>query len=243
MMIALPQVLDTAELGRVRAELALAPWQDGRLSAGAQAASAKHNAQLPHDCPAAVALRTVVRLALDRQARFFSAALPLRLYTPSFNRYSSAAPTDDATAPGLTHDQYGKHVDNAVRFAPDSGLRVRADLSCTLFLSDPADYDGGELVIHEPHGDQQIKLSAGSLILYPASSVHQVLPVTRGTRLACFFWVQSMVRDAAQRRLLFEMDQALTRLRSAPGDANAGNESTLALTGTYHQLLRMWAET
>jgi PKHD-type hydroxylase len=238
MMIALPQVLGPDELSRARKLLADAPWQNGQHSAGVQAVGVKHNTQLAHDCPIANELGAMVRQALDRQSRFFSATLPLRLYTPGFNRYQQAA----CSQHGLD-ESYGKHVDNAIRFAPDTGLRVRADLSCTLFLSPPEDYDGGELVIYEPHGDQHVKLDAGSLFVYPATSVHEVKPVMRGTRLACFFWIQSMVRDPTQRRLLFEMDQALTMLRTANGHDPVESDAVVALTGTYHQLLRLWAET
>jgi PKHD-type hydroxylase len=164
--------------------------------------------------------------ALDRSALFFSAALPLKVFTPRVNRYSGAS------------NHYGAHIDNAVRVLP-SGERVRTDVSCTVFLSDPADYDGGELTVHDTFGTQQLKLPAGHAVLYPGTSLHEVRPVTRGARVACFFWVQSLVRSDEQRRLLFDMDMALLRLRQQHGES----AETTALTGTYHNLLRLWSET
>ena len=226
MLLPLPDVLDAAELREARQLLLTAPWADGRASAGQQAVQVKNNRQLPHDCDAARTVRAMVLRALERHPAFFTAALPKRVYTPTINRYGGEA------------NHYGKHVDNAMRFAPDSGLRVRTDISCTVFLSEPEEYDGGELVIHDTHGDQHVKLPAGHAVLYPGTYVHQVAPVTRGERLACFFWIESMVRSHEQRRLLYEMDLALTRLRQAHGD----DDATVALTGTYHNLLRLWAD-
>lgn len=226
MLHVLPDVLSPTELTQARGLLADAPWHDGRASAGAQAVQAKNNEQLPPGCDAAKALRALVLGALDRHAAFFSAALPKRVFTPSFNRY------------GGTSNAYGAHVDGAIRYM-DGGQRVRTDLSATLFLSDPADYDGGELVIEDTPAAHRVKLPAGHLLLYPGTHVHQVLPVTRGHRLACFFWVESLVRSGEQRRLLYEMDMALTRLRQAHGDS----PDTVALAGTYHNLLRLWADT
>lgn len=227
MFLHVPAVLSADELRQAQTLLNQAPWADGRASAGAQAARVKNNEQLPHDCEVARTLRQTVLQALDRQPAFFSATLPKRVFTPRFNRY------------GGSSNAYGQHVDNAVRFAPDSGQRVRTDISCTLFLSDPQDYDGGELVIQEGYGQQQIKLPAGDLIVYPGTSVHEVLPVTRGQRLACFFWIESMVRSDAQRRVLFDLDNAIIALRSQHGE----NPQLVSLTGTYHNLLRMWADT
>ncbi|MBK8073623.1 MAG: Fe2+-dependent dioxygenase [Ramlibacter sp.] len=227
MLITLPRVLDADDLRAARAALAGAPWDDGRDSAGAQAAQVKHNQQLPHDCVAAIDVRQRVLRGLDRHPQFLMAALPKRVFAPRVNRYSGAT------------NHYGNHVDNAIRFAPDSGQRVRTDLSCTVFLSDPRDYNGGELVVQEPNGGERIKLAAGDAVLYPGTHVHQVLPVTRGERLACFFWVESMVRSHEQRRLLYEMDLALMQLRTRHGES----AETVALTGTYHNLLRMWADT
>lgn len=201
-----------------------APWTDGRVSAGVQAAGAKNNEQLPIDCAQARELQQVVLRALDRTPRFLAAALPRRVLPPRFNRYTGST------------NAYGRHVDGAVRIGAQ-GERVRTDLSCTVFLSGPGDYEGGELVMHGPGGGQRIKLAAGHAVLYPGTSVHEVLPVTRGARLASFFWVESIVRSAEQRQLLLEMDDALLALR-----AQGETEATIALTGTYHNLLRMWAQ-
>ena len=219
-------LLNPAELGQAHALLAQAPWTDGRSSAGGQAAAAKNNEQLPPDSDAARALQALVLSALERSPAFLASALPRRVFPPHVNRYGGAA------------NHYGPHVDNAIRFT-DAGVRVRTDLSCTVFLSDPADYDGGELVIHAAEGERAIKLPAGHAVLYPGTSVHEVRPVTRGARLASFFWIESMVRSHEQRRLLLDLDNALTRLRSEAGES----ETTVALMGTYHNLLRMWADT
>ncbi|RPE72756.1 PKHD-type hydroxylase [Tibeticola sediminis] len=226
MILTLPDLIDAANLRTVRALLHNAPWQDGRESAGAQARRVKNNQQLPHDCAAAEHIRTLVLERLQQQALFFSAALPKRIFTPRVNRYSGA------------HNAYGAHVDGAIRMLPD-GQRVRTDLSCTVFLSDPADYDGGELCIADTFGTHAIKLPAGHAVLYPGSSVHEVRPVTRGERMAVFFWVESMVRRDDHRRLLFEMDMALTALRTRHGES----AETTALAGSYHNLLRLWADT
>jgi PKHD-type hydroxylase len=166
--------------------------------------------------------------ALERHPVFFSAALPKRVFPPMFNRYGGAANT------------YGAHVDNAIRYTPGRGERVRTDLSATLFLADPADYDGGELVIDDTYGEQRVKLAAGDLVLYPGTSVHRVEPVTRGVRVASFFWIESLVRSDEQRRLLHDMDRFLVHLRSTVGETDPG---VVGLTGTYHNLLRQWADT
>ena len=227
MLLHIPHILSPEEVQHAQRLLASAPWADGRSSAGSQARAVKNNEQLPHDCDAAIEIRAMLLRGLDRNPTFFSAALPKRVYTPQINRYQGGS------------NYYGKHVDNAVRFAPDTGLRVRTDISCTLFLSDPADYDGGELVVQDSAGEQRVKLPAGHMVLYEGTSVHQVEPVTRGVRLACFFWIESMVRSGEQRRLLFDMDMALLGLRQQHGETT----ETTALTGTYHNLLRMWAST
>jgi PKHD-type hydroxylase len=219
-------LLDEDQVRQARGLLAAAPWSDGRTSAGSQAAQVKNNEQLAPDCDTARHLQAMLLAALDRSPRFLAAALPRRLFPPRFNRYGGAS------------NHYGAHVDNAIRFT-ENGARVRTDLSCTVFLSDPATYDGGELLIHAVDGERRVKLEAGHAVLYPGDSVHEVLPVTRGERLAGFFWIESMVRDPQQRRLLLELDQALMALRESAGDSPA----TVALTGTYHNLLRMWAET
>jgi len=227
MLLHVPQVLGADDILKVQSLLADAPWTDGRASAGPQAREVKNNEQLAHDCEAAQQIRHLVIAGLDRSPAFFSAALPKRLFTPRINRYGGAS------------NSYGNHVDNAVRIVADSGQRVRTDISCTVFLNDPAEYDGGELVVQDTYGTQSIKLQAGDLVLYPGTSVHQVKPVTRGYRLACFFWIESMVRSDDQRRLLYDLDMNLLRLRQIHGE----NEVATALTGTYHNLLRMWADT
>jgi PKHD-type hydroxylase len=218
-------LLDASELQQARSLLETAPWSDGRSSAGRQAVQVKNNEQLPHDCKASRALQSMVLHALDRSPQFLAAALPRRIFPPRFNRYAGAS------------NHYGRHVDGAVRFT-EEGRRLRTDLSCTVFLAEPDEYDGGELVIHGLQGSETIKLPAGHAVLYPGTSVHEVLPVTRGERLASFFWVESMVRSHEQRRLLLEFDNALTALRTSAGDS----EETVQLTGTYHNLLRMWAD-
>lgn len=231
MLLKIAQVLTPEACEQARGLLALAPWQDGRASAGPQAAAVKHNEQLNPGSEQARALQPLVLQALEKHPLFFSAALPKRLLPPMFNRYAGAS------------NRYGKHVDQAVRYLPGANAgaqqRVRTDISCTLFLSDPADYDGGELVIADTFGEQRVKLDAGDLLLYPGTSVHEVEPVTRGARLASFFWIESMVRSAEQRCLLYEMDMSLMALRSEHGES----DTVLALTGTYHNLLRMWADT
>ena len=227
MLLNIPEVITQDEVRHARELLKTAPWTDGRASAGVQARQVKNNEQLPHDCDAAKQIRAMVLRGLDRHAIFFSAALPKRVFTPRINRYGGEANT------------YGNHVDNAIRFAPDTGLRVRTDISCTVFLADPDEYDGGELVVQDTFGEQRVKLRAGDMVLYPGTSVHKVEPVTRGYRLACFFWIESMVRSDGQRRLLYELDMNLLQLRKEHGEG----PSTTALTGTYHNLLRMWADT
>lgn len=227
MILHIPHVLSGDLLRQVQQQLADARWQDGKETAGPQAARVKNNQQLAFASDTARRLRPVVMQALDRQPLLFSATLPKRVFPPGFNRYGGDSNT------------YGSHVDNAVRHVPESGQRVRTDLSCTLFLSDPADYDGGELVIEDGPQPHSLKLAAGDLVCYPGSHVHRVNPVTRGARLASFFWIESLVRSREQRRLLFEMDQALLRLREKHGES----AEAVALTGVYHNLLRQWADT
>ncbi len=223
------QVLSADELHQAREMLARAPWGDGRVTAGVQSALAKNNEQLPQDGPETRALQEIVLRGLNRHAIFFSAALPKRVFPPLFNRYGGAA------------NAFGDHVDNAVRFIPGTqGERVRTDVSCTLFIAEPDEYDGGELVIADTYGTQRVKLAAGDMLLYPGTSVHRVEPVTRGFRVASFFWIESMVRSAEQRRLLFDMDQHLMSLRTRFGEADP---AVIGLTGTYHNLLRGWADT
>ena len=228
MLLHVKEVLNADELREARAILKRATWGDGRVTAGVQSAQAKNNEQLPQDGADAKALQRIVLGGLNRHAVFFSAALPKRVFPPLFNRYGGAS------------NSFGDHVDNAVRFIPGTqGERVRTDVSCTLFLADPGDYDGGELTIADTFGAQRIKLPAGDMVLYPGTSVHRVEPVTRGFRVASFFWIESMVRSDEQRRLLFDMDAHLMRLRSTVGETEPG---VIGLTGTYHNLLRMWAD-
>lgn len=218
-------LLTPEEVRTLRQRLDSAEWTDGRTSAGNQAVHAKHNQQLPRGGEVERAAQVVITQALERSPQFLSAALPLRLVPPYFNRYRDSG------------EHYGPHIDGAIRTAAD-GARVRTDLSCTVFLCDPQDYDGGELVLRDGDIVRSVKLPAGHAVLYGAQFVHEVRPVTRGQRVASFFWVQSLVRSTEQRRLLHDMDQALMALREG-----GENPSTVALAGTYHNLLRMWSET
>jgi PKHD-type hydroxylase len=227
MLLKIPQILDTTGVARARQLLAAAPWADGRTTAGRQAAQVKNNEQLQPGSEPHRELQALVLQALEKHPQFFSATLPKRVLPPLFNRYAGAA------------NAYGSHVDQAVRYLPGGVQRVRTDISCTLFLSDPASYDGGELVIEHSFGEQRVKLAAGDLVVYPGTSVHRVEPVTRGERLASFFWIESMVRADEQRRLLYEMDMGLMKLRGELGET----PELVQLTGTYHNLLRMWADT
>jgi PKHD-type hydroxylase len=228
MLICIPKVLDGDALAEVRARLGAAggAWVDGRVTAGHQGAPVKVNQQIDERSQVAHACQAIIASALERHPTFISAALPNLLYPPMFNRYSE----------GMT---FGLHVDGGVRIHPHSGRKLRTDLSGTLFLSDPASYDGGELQMEDTHGMQTVKLAAGDLVLYPATSVHRVTPVTRGVRVACFFWVQSLVRDAGDRALLFDMDNAIQRLNLSAADESARR----TLTGLYHNLLRKWSDT
>lgn len=229
MFLHIPHILDVEELATARRLLGPdAPWLDGRSSAGAQALAQKNNAQLAQTSPQAQQLRTLVLSALQRAPLFFSAALPQKIFNPLFNRYSGES------------NFYGPHIDGAVLHSQATGQWVRSDISCTLFLSAPDEYEGGELLIQQAQGERRIKLPAGDLILYPGSTVHQVTPVTRGVRLASFFWVQSMVRSTTQRELLYDMDMHLLALRQILGE---NDPSVIGLTGTYHNLLRLWADT
>jgi PKHD-type hydroxylase len=228
MLVHVKQVLNGEELRGARDILKWAAWGDGRVTAGVQSALAKNNQQLDQQGEAAKALQPVVLQGLNRHMDFFSAALPRRVFPPLFNRY------------GGTTNAFGSHVDNAVRFVPGTqGERVRTDISCTLFLSEPDEYDGGELIVEDTFGQQSVKLPAGDMVLYPGSSVHRVDPVTRGHRVASFFWVESMVRSDEQRRLLYDMDRHLMRLRSTVGE---DEPAVIGLTGLYHNLLRAWAD-
>jgi PKHD-type hydroxylase len=225
MTVRIAALLDASRLAAIAALLEEASWEDGRVTAGFQSARVKHNLQLAQDSAAArQAGETIVR-ALERHPEFISAALPHQVYPPLFNRYE----------PGMS---FGAHVDNAVRQIPGSPHRLRIDVAATLFLSPPEDYDGGELLIEDTFGTHEVKLAAGDMVLYPASSLHRVQPVTRGARVAAFFWVQSMVRDEGARALLYEMDTAIRELTATGADGSA----LLRLTACYHNLLRRWAE-
>ncbi|WP_420009404.1 Fe2+-dependent dioxygenase [Xanthomonas sacchari] len=230
MLLHIPDILSADEVARFRQALASADWVDGRETVGAQGAQVKRNLQLADASPLKQELGQAVLSALARSPLYFAAALPLRTIPPRFNRYSGGG-------------SYGLHVDGAVMTqaatATQPALTVRSDLSCTLFLSAPEEYDGGELLIHDTYGEHEVKLPAGDLILYPSSSLHRVAPVTRGARLASFFWVQSLVRDAGRRQTLFDLDTAIQALTASGADAAA----LLRLTNVYHNLLRDWSET
>jgi len=225
MLLHIENVLSPAEASSCRAALEEADWVDGRLTAGYQSARAKHNLQLPEGHPLARSLSERIVYVLERNPLFMGAALPLKVFPPLFNRYDGG-------------QSFGTHVDNAIRQVTGAGERVRTDLSATLFLTDPADYDGGELIIEDTYGTQSVKLPAGHMVLYPGTSLHHVRPVTRGSRISSFFWIQSMVRSDAQRTLLFDLDMAIQRLAAETPD----HPSAVQLTGVYHNLIRMWAE-
>jgi PKHD-type hydroxylase len=225
MIVRIPAVLDAEQLAATGALLREGSWEDGRATAGFQSAQVKHNLQLAPGSAAARQAGDIVLRALERQADFVSAALPRHVYPPLFNRYE----------PGMS---FGAHVDNAVRQVPGTRHRLRIDVSATLFLSPAADYDGGELIIEDTYGAHSVKLAAGDMVVYPASSLHSVQPVTRGARVAAFFWVQSMVRDDGARTTLFEMDTAIRELTASGADGGP----LLRLTACYHNLLRRWAD-
>jgi PKHD-type hydroxylase len=228
MLLHIEGVLTKDEVRQARAILADAPWADGRITAGSQSALAKNNEQLPETCSQTQQVQQLLLRGLERHETFFSAALPKQISPPLFNRYGGSA------------NQFGNHVDSAVRYLRNGTGRVRTDISCTLFLSDPDEYDGGELVVEDTFGNHGVKLPAGDMVLYPGTSVHRVEPVTRGFRVASYFWIQSMVRSDEQRRLLHDMDNHLRRLRSGPGEADP---AVIGLTSAYHNLLRMWIDT
>jgi PKHD-type hydroxylase len=224
-LVEIPDILTADEVARARQALLEADWVDGRVTAGHQSTRVKQNQQLPDDSPAARALGELVVGALQRNPLFVAAALPLRVFPPLFNRYEGGG-------------SFGNHVDNAIRQVPGTPLRLRTDLSATLFLTDPADYDGGELLIDDTYGVHSVKLPAGHLVLYPSTSLHRVTPVTRGARVSSFFWIQSLVRQDAHRTLLFDLDTAIQRVNQDMPD----HPSAVQLTGVYHNLLRQWAE-
>jgi PKHD-type hydroxylase len=226
MLIQIPKILTSAQVQEVRGLIDAAEWVDGNVTSGAQAALAKRNRQLPEDSAAAKRAGEIILDALGRSAMFMAAALPAKVWPPLFNRYGRG-------------DEFAVHVDNAVRVKRGGVERLRSDLSATLFLCAPGEYEGGELTVEDTYGAHTVKLEAGDLILYPASSLHHVTPVSSGERVASFFWIQSMIRDDAQRRVLFDMDLAVQRLVAELGQ---GHGSVVALTGTYHNLLRMWVD-
>ena len=225
MILDIPQVLTADQLAEARRLLAAAEWVDGKGTAGSLAAQAKDNLQVPAGHPAARQVGEMILQALSQHPLFLSAAVPHRILPPMFNRYSGG-------------QHFGTHVDGAIRQVPGTPLRLRTDLSATLFLAGPEEYDGGELVIQDTFGARSVKLPAGHLILYPATSLHHVTPVTRGSRLCSFFWIQSLVRDDSRRSLLFDLDVAIQRLAPRLPD----DPSVVQLTGVYHNLVRQWAE-
>lgn len=226
MMIAVPDLLSPAEVARVRTIVDAGDWVDGNVTSGPQAALAKHNMQLAEESEAAREAGRIVLDALGRAPLFIAAALPLKIFPPLFNRYSGG-------------QSFGTHIDNAVRIQRGSEFRVRSDLSATLFLADPESYEGGELLVEDVLGAQRVKLPAGHMLLYPASSLHRVEPVTKGERVASFFWIQSMVRDDGARSLLFDLDSAI---QSIAADRGQDDPAIIRLTGIYHNLLRRWAD-
>lgn len=225
MLLHVPEVLAPPELAQCRELLSGSTWEDGLVTAGGQAARVKRNRQLPEQAPAIGPLREIVTGALLRNPLFFAAALPNRILPPFFNRYEGG-------------EHYGNHVDNAIRRSSTEDRNYRADVSCTLFLTDPGDYDGGELIIEDAYGVHEVKLSAGDAIVYPSTSVHRVEPVDRGARVSAFLWIQSMVREDWKRQMLFELDINIQKLRATLGET----DETVGLTSHYHNLLRMWAE-
>ena len=225
MLLAIGDVLTAEQVSYGRQLLEAADWVDGRVTAGHQSARTKDNMQLPENHPAAAELGEMILNALGGNALFISAALPARVFPPLFNRYSGG-------------QSFGTHVDNSIRQVTGTGHRIRTDLSATLFFKNPDEYEGGELLVEDTYGAHSVKLPAGHMILYPATSLHHVRPVTQGSRVCSFFWIQSMIRDDGQRTLLFDMDSAIQQLnRELPGSASA-----VSLTGVYHNLLRRWAE-
>ncbi len=225
MLITIPDILTTEEVTQARAVLDAAEWVDGKVTAGYQAQAVKENLQLPEGHPAAVKLDEMVLAALARSPQFMSASLPLKVFPPMFNRYTGGG-------------HFGTHVDTAIRALVSTGQRIRTDVSATLFLTQPDQYDGGELIVEDTYGLHNVKLPAGYMVLYPATSLHRVTPVTRGARVSSFFWIQSMIRTDGDRTLLYDLDTAIQRLAKE----TPGSPIGVQLTGVYHNLLRRWAE-
>ncbi|QDL98136.1 Fe2+-dependent dioxygenase [Rhodopseudomonas palustris] len=228
MLVCIPEVLPKSEVAEFRRLMDAAEWEDGRSTAGAQSAMVKRNEQLPPDGELARALGRRIVSALTANPKFVSAAVPLQIFPPLFNRYAASS-----------GHHFGIHVDNAVRGDHLTGLRIRTDLSITLFLAEPDEYDGGELVIEDTYGSHEVKLPAGDAVLYPSTSLHMVTPVTRGARVASFFWLQSMIRDAQARSMIYDLDNAIQALVERLG---RDDPETVKLTGIYHNLIRYWAE-
>ena len=226
MLLTIPDLLSKAQVAQCRAALDQAEWVDGNVTSGPQSALAKNNRQIPEGSPVARQVGDLIQDALGASPLFIAAALPLKVFPPLFNRYDSG-------------QAFGTHVDNAIRHLRGTNFRIRSDLSATLFLSEPEEYDGGELTVEDTYGVQRVKLAAGDLVLYPSTSLHHVTPVTRGARVSSFFWIQSMVRDDGQRTLLFQMDTAIQQLVAELGNAD---DRVISLTGVYHNLLRRWAD-
>jgi PKHD-type hydroxylase len=227
MLIVIPNIFTKPQIRDLRAKLDAAEWVDGRVTAGHQSALAKNNSQIPENHPVAREVGELILGTLGSHPLFRSAALPLKVFPPLFNRYTG----------GQT---FGTHVDNSIRTHAASGGRIRTDVSCTLFFSDPEEYDGGELVIEDTYGSKSVKLAAGDMVLYPSTSLHHVTPVTRGARVSSFFWLQSMIRQDAQRMLLFDLDSAIQRIAATAEPAV--QQSSVQLNGVYHNLIRQWAE-
>lgn len=226
MLLRVPSVLSKAQVHEVRKIIDSAAWADGSITAGTQSAKAKKNFQLPEDGLESQKARTIVLEALAANAEYLTGALPKKIYPPLFNKYEG------------TNNKFGNHIDNAVRTHAASGKHVRTDISCTLFLTDLSEYEGGELVIEDTFGEQRIKFNAGDMVMYPGSSVHRVEPVSKGARIACFFWTESMIRLDEQRRALYDLDNAIYQLRQVKD----GTPEIIRLTGVYHNLMRMWAD-
>jgi PKHD-type hydroxylase len=229
MLITIPDILTPEQVTECRKLLESAEWVDGRVTAGHQSAQAKDNQQIPEGHPVARHVGSVILQGLSRNLTFVSAALPLHVFPPLFNRYSGG-------------QSFGTHVDNSIRQIPGTPHRIRTDLSATLFFAGPEEYDGGELIVEDTYGSKSVKLPPGHMVLYPSTSLHHVRPVTRGTRLCSFFWLQSMIRDDGHRTLLFDLDQGIQRLTRDLPDHPAAQQSAVQVTGVYHNLLRKWAE-
>lgn len=229
MLVTIPELLSPEQVAEARQILDAADWVDGRVTAGHQSAQAKDNMQIPEGHPAASRLGEMILAALARNPLFLAAALPLRIFPPLFNRYSGG-------------QSFGTHVDNAIRQIPGTPLRIRTDLSATLFFAGPEEYDGGELCVEDTYGVHRVKLPAGHMVLYPSTSLHHVTPVTRGARICSFFWLQSMIRDDGRRSLMFDLDLAIQRLVGELKGSPVAEKTSVQLTGVYHNLLRQWAE-